>query len=62
MPLQIHAHLVPQNAAIFGHNISADVVSGDGLGLGKLSLKSGDCCPQKTTGRHGKEAVTVEAE
>lgn len=54
VPLQIHAHPVPQNAAIFGHSIFADVVSGDGLGLGKLSPKSGDCCPQKTTRRHGE--------
>lgn len=35
VPLQIHAHLVPQNSAILGHSVSADIVSGDGFGLGK---------------------------
>lgn len=45
VPLQTHAHLVPQNAARHGHGISADVVSGDGLGPGRLSPESGDCCP-----------------
>lgn len=48
VPLQISAHLVPQNATIFGQSISADVGGGDGLELGRLSPTYGDCCPQKT--------------